>query len=326
LWYSGRARGLVKEFFSPGAALADPVETDVEAPEDVPVLATLRRSDRGLFLALEQGGLPAGAHVMIVVDQFEELFAFRRSGAEADRVATRDEAAGFVRLLLRSCAEPEAPIRVVVTMRSDFIGDSEAFLGLPEAISRSQFLVPRLDRAQLTEVITRPGAVRDAAFRSFTVDGDPRRSDSVAGLVTRVINDAGDRSDQLPLMEHALMRTWKIAVARAGDGAIELTREDFEKAGGLANALSLHADAAWDQVKDNPRQAHLTQRLFMLLCDVTPDGQITRRRPRITEVETVADASLDEIADVMRIFQEDDRSRRRRCQDWAKCGVLRRWI
>jgi conflict system STAND superfamily ATPase len=96
-------------------------------------------------------------------------------------------------------------------MRSDFIGDCEAFLGLPEAVSRSQFLVPRLDRIQMEEAIARPGEVRDAAFQPFTFE---------EGLVNSIINDAGDRPDQLPLMPHALMRTWKLAVRRSGGGVV----------------------------------------------------------------------------------------------------------
>ena len=49
-------------------------------------------------------------------------------------------------MLLRTAAESDSRVRIVLTMRSDFIGGCEAFLGLPEAISRSQFLVLRLNR------------------------------------------------------------------------------------------------------------------------------------------------------------------------------------
>jgi Leucine-rich repeat (LRR) protein len=275
-------------------------ETDPERAE-AGILAALRRSDRGLLLALDEKQFSVGTLLLVVVDQFEELFAFRRLNAETNRTATRDEAAAFVRMLLRSCTQPDTRVKVVLTMRSDFIGDSEAFLGLPEAISRSQFLVPRLDRTQMREIITHPGKVKNAAFRPFTVDEN---------LVTRIINEAGDQPDQLPLMEHALMRTWKIAVQRAGSGTepIRLTLEDFADAGGLANALSLHADAAWDQIKEDPRLANLVRQLFLLLCDVTPDGQIIRRRPRVSEVEATAEASLDEITTVIQLFQDDDRN------------------
>jgi Leucine-rich repeat (LRR) protein len=270
-------------------------------PEQDRTLAALRRSDRGMLAALGECGISPDTRVMVVVDQFEELFAFRRANAQGDPVASRDEAAAFVRMLLRSCADPQSRIRVVLTMRSDFIGDCEAFLGLPEAVSRNQFLVPRLDRGQMEEVITRPAAVQDAGFQPFTFE---------EGLVNRIINDAGDRPDQLPLMQHALMRTWKLAVGRPGTNASSVCvgHKDYTDAGGIENALSLHADAAWDEIKDDPRQAHLAQRLFLLLCDVSPDGQISRRRPRVGEVEEVTGASLIEIENVRRVFQEDDRN------------------
>jgi energy-coupling factor transporter ATP-binding protein EcfA2 len=270
-------------------------------PEQGRVLAALRRSDRGMLAALGECGIPADTRVMVVVDQFEELFAFRRATAQSDPVAPRDEAAAFVRMLLRSCPDPQSRIRVVLTLRSDFIGDCEAFLGLPEAVSRNQFLVPRLDRGQMEEVITRPAAVQDAGFRPFTFE---------EGLVNRIINDAGDRSDQLPLMQHALMRTWKFAVGRSDTDAspVRLGNEDYANAGGIENALSHHADAAWDEIKDDQRLAHIARLLFLLLCDVSPDGQISRRRPRVEEVEAVTGASLTEIENVRRVFQEDDRN------------------
>ena len=106
--------------------------------------------------------------VMVVVDQFEELFAFRRAGVNRDDVASRDEAAAFVGCCCAPPADPAGRIWVVLTMRSDFIGDCEAFLGLPEQISRSQFLVPRLDRGQMEEAIRGPAKSRKAAFQTFT--------------------------------------------------------------------------------------------------------------------------------------------------------------
>ena len=129
-------------------------------------------------------------------------------------------------------------------------------------------------------------------------------------MVNSIINDAGDRPDQLPLMQHALMRTWKLAVRRAGaDGAgFQLKHEDYGMAGGIGNALSRHADQAWEEIEGDPKKAHIARQLFLQLCDISPDGQITRRRPRVAEVVSVTGASIAEIQDVVRVFQEDDRN------------------
>jgi hypothetical protein len=269
--------------------------------DEMSYIPTLRQTDRGLLEALASSGISPKTNVMVVVDQFEELFAFRLTNASRDDVASRDEAAAFVRMLLRCSSDPEARVWVILTMRSDFIGNCEAFLGLPEAVSRSQFLVPRLDRGQMEEAIRRPGEVTDTAFRPFTFE---------PGLVNRMINDAGDRPDQLPLLQHALMRTWKFAVKRANtaDGAVTVTKDDYRKAGGIENALSLDADAAWATIANNKRKADIARHLFLLLCDVSPDGQITRRRPKIAQVEAVTGARIAEIEEVIRLFQDDDRN------------------
>lgn len=266
---------------------------------DAALLATLRRTDHGLLDVINS--LEFSKPTIIVIDQFEELFAFRSENAKTEEVATRDEAAAFVKMLLRTCADANGRIWVLLTMRSDFIGDCEAFLGLPEAVSRSQFLVPRLDRSQMEEAIRRPGEISDAGFAPFTFEH---------GLVNRIINEAGDRPDQLPLMQHALMRTWKFAVQRSlqESTSIHLIHVDYDNAGGIAEALSRHADEAWDQIKGNIKKAELARCLFLLLCDVSPKGQITRRRPRVQEVAIVAGASISEIDEVIRLFQADDRN------------------
>ncbi len=54
------------------------------------------------------------------------------------------------------------PVYVVLTMRSDYLGDCARFTGLPEALNDSQFLVPRMTRAQLRAAIECPVAVGGA--------------------------------------------------------------------------------------------------------------------------------------------------------------------
>lgn len=298
--YQRLVRALQRATRSAEGTSAVPTDDDPLTPEETATLATLRRTDRGLLTALGELVISSESRVMVVVDQFEELFAFRRAGVNRDTVASRDEAAAFVGMLLRSASDPAGCVWTVLTMRSDFIGDCETFLGLPEQISRSQFLVPRLDRGQMEEAIARPAAVEEGAFKTFTFED---------GLVNRIINEAGDRPDQLPLMQHALMRTWKRATVRAGvNGSVKVTPEDYEQAGGIEKALSLHADAAWDEIKDDPKKTHLARRLFLLLCDISPDGQITRRRPKVDEVQAVTGASVAEIEQVIRVFQQDDRN------------------
>ena len=158
----------------------------------------LRQSSFGLLDALGECGLPTGTTPLVLVDQFEELFRFADlPGSEAARAARREEAASFVQLLLEAARTADPPIRVVLTMRSDYLGDCARFHGLPEAVTASQFLVPSLTRDQ-----------REEAIRGPIGRAEGRITDD---LVEWLLNDSSEEHDQLPVLQHALMRTWQLA-------------------------------------------------------------------------------------------------------------------
>ena len=130
-----------------------------EAQEAIQVMmteSTLQRSDQGLIQAVQLARMPAEQNLLVVVDQFEELFRFQHG---TPHNATRDEAAAFVRLLLEAARQTAIKIYVVITMRSDFLGDCAQFRDLPEAINTSQYLIPRMTRSERQKAITGPVGV-----------------------------------------------------------------------------------------------------------------------------------------------------------------------
>ena len=142
------------------------------------LLASLRRGSFGVVEILRETPLPKGTNLLIVVDQFEELFRYHREGG-------RDETEAFVNLLLTSARHEEFPIYVVTTMRSEYIGDCALFYGLPEVMNRGQFLVPRLTREQQEMAILGPAGVFGGTIEDR--------------LVNRLLNEMGNDPDQLPL-------------------------------------------------------------------------------------------------------------------------------
>ena len=135
----------------------------------------------GLVECIRQARVPAHENILIIADQFEELFRFKNSRQLRE---SHDDAIAFVKLLLNAVSQQQYPIYVVITMRSDFIGNCTEFEGLTEAINDGQYLVPRMDREERRSAITGPVAVGGAEI-------SPR-------LVLRLLNDVGDDPDQLP--------------------------------------------------------------------------------------------------------------------------------
>ena len=168
---------------------------------------------------------------MIIVDQFEESFRFANLRAELDGASAaasqHREATAFVRLLLNAHSVAAIRVHIVITMRSDFIGDCAHFHGSPEAVTRRQFLVPGLTRDQRAMAIELP-------VQKAKAEIDPE-------LVQRLVNDTNEDPDQLPIIQHVMMRCWQRAIGRAPDGAVRLEVGDYFNIGCVANALSQHA-------------------------------------------------------------------------------------
>ena len=100
---------------------------------------TLRASQLGLIECVQQARIPAADNVLVLVDQFEEIFRYKRSRRV---VPAREEAIALVKLLLASARHREVPCYVALTMRSDFIGDCMEFRDLPEMINAGLYWCP----------------------------------------------------------------------------------------------------------------------------------------------------------------------------------------
>src|SRR5947209_12248836 len=259
------------------------------AEAEAVVEATLRRGSLGLAEAARQGRLPEHEELLVVVDQFEELFRFR---ATRDAASTDDEASAFVKLLLEAARQREVPVYVVLTMRSDFLGDCAQFQGLPEAINDGQYLIPRMTRDERRVAVV--GPVRVARARM----SEP--------LVNRLLNDVGDNPDQLPILQHALMRTWDFWSAHRRDSE-PIGLEHYEAIGTMSDALSLHADEAFNELPD-ARSRRVAEILFKALTERGADNREIRRPTRLREICETAEASEAEVVAVVEVFRREGRS------------------
>lgn len=255
---------------------------------------TLRLGSLGLVDIVEQAHLPKGMQLLVVVDQFEELFRFRAPAGDAAKRAygPGQDAIAFVKLLLEARAQSKVPIHVVLTMRSDFLGECAQFLGLAEAINDGQYLVPRLNREEIRAAITGPVGVGDATITPV--------------LVTRLLNDVGDNPDQLSILQHALNRTWANWENECkAQGPLDL--QHYEAVGGMAGALNRHAERAFGELGSDERK-RLAERVFKALTDMGTDPRGIRRPARFAQLCAICDATKDEVESVLEVFRRPSRS------------------
>jgi WD40 repeat protein len=233
-------------------------------------VVTLSQSSLGLADLARQWHVGEPDNLLLVVDQFEEIFRFRR---ERRLIDGGEEAKGFVNVLLAAAEQSEVPVYVVLTMRSDFLGDCAAFPALPEALNRNQYLVPRMTRAQRRRSVEGP----------LEIAGVP----VAQRLVQRILCDAGDEPENLPVMQHALMRTfeeWRESAAEAVD------IEHYEKAGRMEGALDQHGEKVWSSLA--PEQQECAARIFRCLT-TSESGRAMRRPAQLEHICRIAGANTE---------------------------------
>ncbi|MGO9357424.1 MAG: hypothetical protein ACLP1D_07080, partial [Xanthobacteraceae bacterium] len=263
------------------------IEADLYDREDsstLPrLLATLNRSRFGLVEAMKQCELfEPGTNLLVVVDQFEELFRFRQQGVDSEETA-----AAFVNLLLTASEQAECSIYVAITMRSDYLGDCSEIPGLAEAVNEGEYLIPRLLRDQKRDAIEKPIGVGGARISPM--------------LVQRLLNDVGDDPDQLPVLQHALMRMWD-AWSAGGDHDRPIDFTDFEATGGLGEALSNHADEIYDALPHD-RHRSACEKIFKTLTVKGDDNRGIRRPTRLAQLEAIADSDRETVTTVLDAYR-----------------------
>jgi hypothetical protein len=258
---------------------ADPTHQLAEALDDAlgkdeTRLETLRRSSFGLIRAGRQGRSP-NENLLVLVDQFEEIF---RQPKESSRE--------FVRLLLTALQEAQSDYRIylVLTMRIDYLGDCAQFRDLPEALNDSQYLVPRLTPEQRRQAIVEPARLSGGEV-------DPL-------LLQQLLLDAGDEPDQLPILQHLLMRIWDLDDGNTGCRRLAL--DGYRKAGGWNDAIDRHGKELLDALTEPRRQT--AKRVFQRVTELGGRERDRRRLTPLSELVEVC-ASLGSESDVRAVVE-----------------------
>jgi hypothetical protein len=169
-------------------------QKDVQIHQAI-ISSVLRSGPDGLVEVGRYVQAKDGENIFFLIDQFEEIFRFKDTGD----VDFANDAAAYVNLVLTAVHQKEVPIYVSINMRSDFIGDCSSFTGLTQMINQSNYLVPQMTRDQKRMAIEGPIAVGGGKISHR--------------LLKRLLSDLGDNQDQLPILQHAMMRTWDYWIA-----------------------------------------------------------------------------------------------------------------
>lgn len=250
--------------------------------------SVLRSGPEGLVEVSRYLQSQTGENIFFLVDQFEEIFRFRD---RSDKTDAHNEAQLYVNLVLNAVLQTAVPVYVALTMRSDFIGNCSLFPLLTDLINKSNYLVPQMTREQKKMVIEGPVAV-----------GGGRISKR---LVKKLLSDIGNDQDQLPILQHVLMRTWDHWLEnREGNEPMDLRH--YQAVGKIHEALSLHANEAYDEL--TTREKEIAEILFKTVTEKSHENKGMRRPGRLGLIAQLAEAEEEDVIYVVDHFRKVGRS------------------
>ncbi|WP_345636945.1 nSTAND1 domain-containing NTPase [Rugosimonospora acidiphila] len=203
--------------------------------------------------------------LLIVVDQFEEVFTLCRG---------QRERASFIAALSAATRADNSRTRVVLGVRSDFYAHCTEYPGLVEALRDAQLLVGPMTTEQLRRAVSQP-----AIDAGATVEG---------ALLARVVADATGQASVLPLVSHALRETWS---RRRGN---TLTLAGYEASGGMRHALARTAETVYTGLTE--AQQRLARGVFLRLIALGEGTDDTKRRVNRDQLDPGAGPVLDALA------------------------------
>jgi WD40 repeat protein/DNA-binding SARP family transcriptional activator len=227
----------------------------------------LRSGSRGLLEAVDLV-TPEGAELVLIVDQFEELFTLAADERERESILEA----------LRVCAlDPHSRLVVIATLRADFYDRPLVYPRFGELLAERNVTVPPLTADELEQAIRRPAEREGMRLEP--------------GLVAEMIADVAHQPGGLPLLQFALTELYE---RREGD---RLTLAAYRDIGGVTGALSARADRLFTAADADGR--HAIEQVFLRLVTLGEGRQDTRRRVAIAELDglDVTDASLSSALD-----------------------------
>jgi len=243
----------------------------------------LRDDEMALSDILREAYALKNEQYLLFFDQFEEVF---RHGET--KVGQSNESTQYIQLILQAALQKDLPAYVIITMRSEFLDNCTQYPALAQFLNQSQFLLPRMTKAEIRDALTKPIALLGADIESL--------------LVEKVLQDTGESSDQLPIMQHAMMRTWDRWSRTSAGARRAINIGEYEAIGTTKTALSVHANEVFAKLNDKEKK--ICENVFKTITEKGSEGRGTRRPTKLNIIAEIAEAPVAEVANVVHAFRQ----------------------
>jgi DNA-binding SARP family transcriptional activator/WD40 repeat protein len=240
--------------------------------------------------------IPGDESLIVAVDQLEELFLLCEPETQGR----------FLDVILAAATEPDGPVRVIVTLRSDHFGGLLTSPAFAANLQRSLIAVPPFTSAELERVITGPAHMAGV--------------DVEARLVSALTGELAERPNLLPHLQHFLRLLFD---QRPGS---VLSYRAYEDIGGVTASLGRTGEQVFERLDDDQKQT--LRRVLRRLSHVAADGTTSRRVAPVEDIIGIhpsAETVLESLAAERLVVFDNDRTTRAPTVEITHEALFRGW-
>ncbi|MFN6474010.1 MAG: hypothetical protein RMY36_030645 [Nostoc sp. SerVER01] len=188
---------------------------------------------------------------LIFIDQFEELFTRTR----------KPERDNFVASLMQLIEEQDNSVKIVLTMRADFLDKFSPYPQLGNIHDNYSYMLTDMSDSELRLAIAEPAARNGVTFEEDLVD--------------QIICDFRQQAGSLPLLQYTLRKMWETEVDSGRIGDRTLNKSTYQKLEGVTGAFQQQANKVYESLAEEEKQA--AKKIFLELVDIADNKPVVRR-------------------------------------------------
>ena len=247
------------------------------------ILNTLKGNPNGIDEAIKKYSSGKERKILLIIDQFEELF---RYGSPETGKGTGRETAGFINLLTHAIIRGNPDFYLAVVIRSDLLPECAHYRSLTNLLNNSNYFVSGMQQEGIRKAIEGP-------LKNTGVKIDPE-------LVDLLISEISERNDQLPVLQHALMRIWT-RWKELDETERPIGFSDFNAFGTMKDSISRHADEVYESFEQKGKE--ICEKLFKTITGKGSDNKGIRYPSNIRTLKSVIRCSSDDLTDIIEKFR-----------------------
>ena len=227
----------------------------IAADQPVGLAERLRDDEQGLLWAAEEVLPTAESELLLIVDQFEEMFG----------LADEQEAAQLLRLIVAAVTAPQSRVRVLITLRADFYDRPLMHPAFGPLMRQRTEVITPLSAEELSQAVEGPAW-------QVGVEFEP-------GLAAAIVAEVSEQPGALPMLQYALTELFERRDRRY------LTWDAYREIGGVSGALARRAEEIYQSLTEQGQR--VARQLFLRLVTLGEGAEDTRRRVPLGELRTV---------------------------------------